>query len=388
MNYEDLFAHESGLRVAVVHSFYSSRQSSGENRAVEQQVAALKRSNSSVFVAAQRTDEREQGRVYPIEAAATVASGRGRSPLAHLGGFDPDVVHVHNLFPNYGRTWVDKWDGPLVATLHNYRPLCAAATFYREGRVCTDCLDQRSSRPAVRHACYRGSRSATLPVAAGVRFDKDPLLQRADRLIVLTKKMRDLYARAGVPHQRMIVQPNFTPGEPQAGQGGGSWLYVGRLTSEKGVLQLLAEWPSDRELVVVGDGELAAEARSLAGSRVTFLGQQPPERVEALMRDATGLVMPSRWFEGFPLVYCEAMAAGTPVMAWRPSSVADLVDEEGTGLVVERDLSTAIALAEDLFPTLRERCRAAYESRYSETAWARDVAQVYDEAIASAKERR
>ena len=88
-----------------------------------------------------------QRRTYPLEAAATVATGLGPSPIEQLRRFRPDVVHVHNLFPNFGKRWLRTWDGPMVATMHNYRPICPAATLFRDGRVCRDCLGVRIDAP-------------------------------------------------------------------------------------------------------------------------------------------------------------------------------------------------------------------------------------------------
>jgi glycosyltransferase involved in cell wall biosynthesis len=362
-------------RIGVVHSFYSSRQTSGENRVVDLQVQALGEAGYSVGLFAQRTDDRERSKTYPLTAAATVASGRGPTPLAQLHEFMPDAVLVHNLFPNYGRTWVNRWDGPLIAFMHNYRPMCASGTFFRNGRVCTDCLDARSSRHAVQHACYRGSRLATLPVAAGTRFGDDPLLRRADQVVVLNRRMSELYQRVGVDDSRISVVPNFLPEPAQAGRGDGPWLFVGRLTDAKGILPLVRHWPSDAPLLVVGSGPLREDVERSAPPGVALLGEQSAERVSQLMRSARGLVFPSRWFEGFPMVYLEALAAGTPVLAWEPSVVSDLVREEGTGLVVG-NLPEALHDAENIFPSLRRRCRVVFEERYTKEAWLRSMGRL------------
>src|SRR3954451_274021 len=121
------------LRIALVHSYFSSRVPSGENRAVDAQAAALRQAGHVVEVVAQYTDERLRRLTYPVEAALTVATGRGPSPLPELERFTPDLVHVHGLFPNFGKHWLTHWQGPVVATMHNYRPLCPAATLFRDG---------------------------------------------------------------------------------------------------------------------------------------------------------------------------------------------------------------------------------------------------------------
>lgn len=370
------------LRVALVHSFYSSRQPSGENEVVEQQVAALERSGVRTLLVEQRTDERERRRLYPLAAAVTVATGVGPDPLTVLREFRPDVVHVHNLFPNFGRTWVRRWDGPLVAHVHNYRALCAPGSFYRDGHVCTDCLDQHSVLPSLRHGCYRGSRSQTLPLALSTRFARDPVLTRADRVIALTDDMRDLYARAGVAASRIDVVPNFIPSAevPEVGPGGDYWVYAGRLAPEKGVLELVREWPRGRRLLVLGSGPLEQAVRDEVRPDVELMGRLPRPQMRALMGGAVGLLFPSRWLEGLGLVALEALAVGTPVMAWRPAPAASLVERLGVGLVAQDDLAASLDEAGAQFPLLRRHCREVFEAEFTEEAWRRRILAVYDRA--------
>lgn len=198
------------MKIAVVHSFYTAGKPSGENALVRDQVRALGAAGHTVELFAAHTDELARDPLYPLRAAARVASGRGNSPLARLREFAPDVVHVHNLFPNFGRSWVRHWVGPLVATLHNYRPMCAAATLYRAGAVCTSCPDG-DPWASLRYGCYRGSRAATLPLAWAGRHGpaRDPLLARADRIVVNSGLSERTYRRAGVPAERLMLVPNF-----------------------------------------------------------------------------------------------------------------------------------------------------------------------------------
>lgn len=369
-------------RVAIVHSFYSSRQPSGENVVVKQQMDALRRAGHCVELFAQRTDDREGQRLYPLEAAWSAATGLGRWPS--LAKFQPDVVHVHNLFPNFGKQWITTAPSPVVTSLHNYRPLCVAGTFFREGQVCTDCLSKRSSVPAVVHGCYRG-RIQSVPVAIGQRFEKDPMLAGVAGVISLSQQMSDLYSAAGVPREKLHILPHFLPGELDAGAGDGGdyWIYAGRLSAEKGILELVKEWPANRQLIVVGQGGLEAAVRAASvGKKIQFIAGVERSELMGLMRGAVGLVFPSRWFEGFGLVYMEAIAAGTPVLAWKPSVVASFVAGDGTGLVVgEAGLTKALNVADELFPALRVRCRSVFEARYTEGTWTAGVVGIYNRAI-------
>ncbi len=378
---------EHPLRVAVVHSFYSSRQPSGENHVVEQQVAALGRLGVETLLVDQRTDDRERSHFYPLQAALTVATGVGPNPLPLLREFQPDVVHVHNLFPNFGRTWVRQWDGPLVAHAHNYRAMCPPGSLYRDGHVCTECLDRRSALPSLKHGCYRGSRLQTLPLALSTRFARDPVLARAERVIALTDDMRELYARAGVPASRIDVVANFIPSAdvPQVGPGGDYWVYAGRLAPEKGVLELVEDWQAGRRLVVAGSGPLEQAVISAAGRDVEVVGPLTRPRLRALLAGAVGLLFPSRWLEGLGLVALEALAVGTPVMAWWPAPAAVLVNELGVGLVGHEDLATSLDEAQAQFPLLRRHCREVFDSHFTEQVWADAIFAVYARAIACSR---
>lgn len=366
------------LRVAVVHSYYSDRMPSGENVVVDLQVQALRRAGHEVEVFAVHQNEVEQGRLYTAKAAFRAGTNRGRGPAVELEDFGPDVVHVHNLFPNFGRTWTSRFKDRLVATLHNYRPICPASTLFRDGHACTLCPDHHSSRFAVRYACYRGSRMATLPMAMGIRFEKDPLLLNARRIVTLSEDMRTHYAAVGVPAEKLTTVPNFVPANRTRGKhDGGFWLYVGRFSPEKGILPLVERWPTGVLLKVVGDGQLDQEVRRAAGPAVQVLGTLSQDEVRTLMGAATGLVFPSLWPEGLPTVYLEALAAGTPVLASQQSVVGSLVAAEGTGLVTGRFDKTDLDQATATFPRLVDHCRRTFEARYTEAAWVSAMEEVY-----------
>ena len=227
------------MRIALIHSYYSSRVPSGENNVVDAQLATLRAAGHEVQLIEQQTDARLARKTYPVEAALTVASGVGPSPLRQLLDFDPDVTHLHNLFPNFGRRWLTKYDGPLVATLHNYRPLCAKATLYRDGHRCTECLDVGHSRPAIRHGCFHDSALATIPSAIATKFANDPVLRRAEVLTTLSEGMSNVYADAGVPRDKLVVLNNYV--EP---------ITVGRLVDRleaRGVVERHRD-PADRRV--------------------------------------------------------------------------------------------------------------------------------------------
>lgn len=375
------------MRIAVVHSYYSDRMPSGENIVVDLQVEALRRAGHDVRVISRHQEDVERSRIYPVLAAVRVASNRGTHPSDEINEFEPDIVHVHNLFPNFGRTWAARFSSRLVTTIHNYRPLCAAATLSRDAEPCMLCPERHSALPALKYRCYKDSLVATLPVAIGTKFDRDPLLAAAARIIAITDDMRSRYIAVGVPGRKIVTVPNFalaagSPGTHDGDEQGDFWLFVGRISCEKGILQLVRDWPNGPRLKVVGSGPLEDELRRMARPTVEVLGRRSPTEVRTLMAVARGLFFPSTWPEGLPTVYLEALAAGLPVVAGPRSVVGQLVERDGTGIVASGSVIHDIDRAAAEFPELTSHCRNIYTELYTEGAWVTAIQGVYDDVLA------
>jgi glycosyltransferase involved in cell wall biosynthesis len=240
--------------------------------------------------------------------------------------FRPDIVHVHNTFPLLSPAVFSAARGAgRVLTLHNYRLACPAAIPMREGRVCTECIDRRSVLPAALYGCYRGSRMATLPLVANIALQRmrETWTRDVEAFVALTEFQRDKMIQAGLPADRIWVKPNFFPGDPAVApfdERPRRVVFVGRLSEEKGVDDLVTAWlrwgREAPELRLIGDGPLRAalSARAANAPNVRFLGQLPHAETRREIGMARLLIFPSRWFEAFSLVLSEAFAFGTPSM--------------------------------------------------------------------------
>ncbi len=396
------------MRILLVHNYYGAAAPSGENVAFELERDLLSRSGHEVRTFVRHSDElRSRGWVGTLKgAAATPFNPWARAAVRRLAKeFRPDVVHAHNtfplispaIFPPLGRL------AARVLTLHNYRLFCPAAIPVRQGRTCTECLDQRSVLPSLRYGCYRGSRAATLPLALGVALARARSLwqRHVEAFIALTEFQRDLLVAAGLPAERVFVKPNFYPGRPEVlawPRRRAGAVYVGRLSEEKGVRHLLEAWrawgPEAPPLRIVGDGPLrrALEEQVRAGGMTTvaFLGQLEPRAAEAEIATARLLLLPSIWFEGFPMVLREALALGTPAAVSDIGPLPGLV-EQGRAGVVFRPGDPA-SLLEQVHRAWLEpggleargaAARRAFEEKYSEAENLRILMGIYQQAMAS-----
>ena len=381
------------MRIAVVHSFYSRSQPSGENAVVEQQVDALRARGHDVRLFGRETDTASASEsFYNLRSALRVATGGGRGLEDEMATFRPDLVHVHNLFPNFGSAWLSKLAIPIVMTVHNHRFECSAATLFRDGQPCNDCL-RVAAVPAIVHGCYR-NRAASVPVAVSTipRIGSSArLLERADVVLCLNNVAGEHLSRRVSDPTKVRVLVNFPADSSTNGRAHPSpidVLYVGRLSREKGILDALGQFPQSRKIVIVGEGPDASEIARLTRGRpnMEMYGRRVQEEIQQLMGGARVLLVPSRWAEGFPTVALEAMQQGLPLVMCDQVAVADELQRagvaatfsfEGEGL----DLSQALAAVDRDEPAFRKASRAAFNTRYSKQAWLEKVEDVYALAV-------
>ena len=308
----------------------------------------------------------------------------------------PDVLHCNNTFPSLSPSVyyaAARQDVATVQTLRNYRLACPAATFFRDGRPCYECNGRRVAWPGVRHACYRDSRNATAGVAAmNALHDVAGTWRRLDAYIVLSERARELLSAVDLPKDRVHVKFNVVSPEPQVGDGsGGFLLFAGRLTPEKGVLdvlQLAASGPL--RVVVVGNGPLAdqVEAAQRRGE-LTWVPQLPHAELLTLMGQARAVVAAPVWEEPFGRVVAESLGSGTPVLVTRVGALPELVVDGESGYhVPPGDPAALTAAAGGLarldapaYAQLRRQARSRYEALFSPASNAARLEEIYGLAI-------
>ena len=124
-----------------------------------------------------------------------------------------------------------------------------------------------------------------------------------------------------------------------------------------------------------------AEIRPLLDDpMIEFIGEVGEMEKRELLGNAYALLFPIDWVEPFGLVMIEAMACGTPTIAFRRGSVPEIIDDQVTGYVVE-DIEQSLAALDKLQSFDRERCRQVFEKRFSARRMAADYLKVYDRLI-------
>lgn len=374
------------MQILIIHNYYQHR--GGEEQVFQAESDLLKANGHSVWHYTVTNDQIKEMSSIALLGKTLWNQQVYRELRSLIQKEHIQVAHFHNTFPLISPSayYACKAERiPVIQTCHNYRLLCPNAMFLRDGQVCEDCIGKWMPFPSVQHKCYRNSRIASAGVAAMLTTHRlaQTWNRQIDTYIALTEFARQKLVQGGIPADKVIVKPNFVHPDPGCGDGkGGYALFVGRLSTEKGIDLLLAAWQelgNKIPLKIVGDGPLADQV-SAAVNRipgVCWLGRKPMEDVYALMKEAMFLVFPSRWYEGLPRTIIESFAVGTPVLASNLGSMSSLITPGETGFHFEtgnvKDLVNQVlkAIAQvELMADMRLRVRTKFIENYmAETSY-------------------
>ena len=428
------------MKILVVHNHY--RQRGGEDAVFETECALLERGGHTV-VRYEKGNDFDESRGRIGLALRTLWNRTAYREIRDLIRRErPDVMHCHNTFPSISPSiyWAAAEEGiPVVQTLHNYRLCCLNGYLFRDGAICERCLGRAPLRGVFRR-CYRDSLGTSGVVAAMLLLHRilGTWRRKVTRYIALTEFGRDKFIAAGLPAAKIVVKPNALAGEGaslgvrksdspivkksesqkvqeskgpevrESGEGKGrdadgavTFLYLGRLSPEKGADVLVDAWrilcegpdspvPAKARLVIAGDGpeRTPLEERSKGLSGIRFLGAVPKTNVPALLRNVSVLVFPSLCYEQFAITPMEAMEAGIPTIVSDVAHMSTLVRDSETGVVFHRDNPQSLAevmatLAADpgRLADMGEEARRTYErSECRPDANLAALLRIYEEA--------
>ena len=216
---------------------------------------------------------------------------------------------------------------------------------------------------------------------------------KVDRYISLSHFARHKFIESGFPENKIAVKPNFYSKDgkvrTQESRDRRGALFVGRLSKEKGIRSLIEAWRGlDIQLKIAGDGPLFSEYNIIGLPSVKLLGKISRQSVSNEMHNASFLVMPSEWYEGFPMVLVEAFAHGLPVIASRLGSMAEIVEDGVTGLHFEagnsKDLAEKVLWMHNNPIACRqmgENAHREYKEKYTPERNYKLLMNIYEKAI-------
>jgi glycosyltransferase involved in cell wall biosynthesis len=387
------------VKILLVHNSY--QQPGGEDVVFNLERQMLERSGHDVSVYYRSNFELEKYGKLTAAKNVVWSTDTQKEILRLLEAERPSVVHIHNTFAVISPSiyWACREAGvPVVQTLHNFRLQCLGATFFRDGKVCTDCLGKNPWR-GVAHACYQGSRANSAALAAMLTVHRalGTFQSKVDRYVALTEFGRRIVVEAGLPADKISVKPNFVHPDPGMGAEaksiGDYALFVGRLSPEKGVATVIEAWkrlklPIPLRILGGGPERESLEAAASGVPCISFEGPRPREEVIAAMRGARFLLFPSLWFETFGLTVTEAFACGTPALCSKLGVMLEIVEDRRTGLHFEAgnpdDLAAKAEWAWEHPEEMRRmgiEARREFEQRYTAEVNYPILMDIYEQAL-------
>jgi glycosyltransferase involved in cell wall biosynthesis len=394
------------MKIVLVHSFY--RQAGGEDVVFQSEKRLLERAGHKIIPFVRSNVELKDDSLMDCIGIVPkmIWSQQSRQSFsAILDSERPDIVHVHNTFmaisPSIYSACSER-GVPVIQTLHNFRLLCPASSFFRSGSVCEECVDQ-SLLQSIVHGCYRNSREATGAVALMLATHRALGTWRTyvDRYIALTEFAKEKFVRAGFPASKFVVKPNFADPDPGERLSAGDYaLFIGRVDETKGTRILLDAWQKLKvkfPLHIVGDGPdrewMENRARELRLPGVVFRGRLSHDAAVQAVKDARFCVVPSVWYEGFPMCIAESFACGTPVVCSRLGGMSEIVEDHKTGLHFNpgdpQDLAHKVewAWTHPLeLAWMGRLARRKYESDYTAEKNYRLLMTIYEQALTASSD--
>lgn len=387
------------MKILIVHSFYLLP--GGEDAVFRQEVELLKRENEVRELAFNNKGGWKGAAqffasIWNLSAARVIKK--------EIREFAPDVVHVHNWHFATGPLIIRTAKAekvPVVLTLHNFRILCPSAILLYKGKVFTDSIASAFPWKAIRYKVYRNSSLLTFWLALIVWVHKKiGTWAMVDRYIVLNEFAKDLFLNSSLRlnADKFVTKPNFVFADSDIKniRRGNHFLYVGRLSSEKGIDVLLQAFKHTNNILhIAGDGPMKKDVLEICAQykNIVYIGALSKENVLQAMRECSAFVFPSICFEGMPMTLLEAFATGTTSIVSKLGAMGTMIHDNFDGLFFEPSNPNSLketvnywqSLAETQKKLFSENSIKTYITCYTMEKSAEILMKVYSETVIATK---
>lgn len=383
------------MKILVIHTSY--RYKGGEDVVFEQEVALL-RKNHTVEVLHFKNKKGFLGAYqFLISIWNITANNLVKNKIA---SFEPDVVHIHNWHFAFGPfviRGIKKEKIPLVATIHNFRLICPSSTLFFKGKLYTKSLQEDFFWSAIKDKVYRNSYLQTFWLTCILWFHKKiKTFQLIDLFVFPSQFMINFYTNSTlqIDKTKCVVKPNFCKTQTYFTNADVEdyYLYVGRLSEEKGILFLLSFFEkSNRKLKIIGKGPLQnlVKEKSNQYKNIEYLGFLDNEKIEVELQKATALIFPSIWYEPFGLTIIEAFSNKCMVIASNIGAPEELVKDGFNGfhfayndvVSLENVLNMCENHSEEKQNEIRNNAYQTHQNKFSTQSQTEQLEKIYKRVV-------
>jgi len=263
--------------------------------------------------------------------------------------FRPDCWLVHNVFPVASAAVFElagELGVPIVYVCHNYRPFSVNGYCWAGDKIAPGGL-RKNYLAEILAGSWQNSRIKTAIFALILRrLHSKHWLDSVGAWLAISDFVRDRFVEAGIPEDKIHTLRHswdlINPAPPENSQGQ-YFLYLGRLSVEKGLRVLLETWKQLTStlganaplLKICGEGPLQHEVEEFAAlcPKVEFVGVVSGQQKHELLKGCVAVIVPSIWWEALGLVTYEAYDFGKPVLAAASGGLSETVQHGITGFL-------------------------------------------------------
>ncbi len=256
----------------------------------------------------------------------------------------PDIAHLqnihHHITPSIFHS-LKKHNIPIIWTLHDYTLICPNTSFLDHGRICERCKKWKYFWPLLVR-CKKGSFSASAMAAFEITLHKlMRIYNKVDVYIAPSKFLKNKFVEYGFNEANVKHLDHFIdfPVIKDKITSENYYLYVGRISEEKGIKTLIdaAIKVNSCHLKIVGGGPLLNEMIAYVKEKdknniIEFSGHKSREDLFDIFKNCKFVVVPSEWYENAGLIIFEAFSCGKPVIGANIGGIPEFVKDNVRGI--------------------------------------------------------
>ena len=347
------------MKILYVHNEYA--KPSGEEHAARELVALLEEHGHEVRWFTRSSAEITDSALGKLKALVCgIYNPFSAKELAKvLDEFCPDIVQVQNLYPLLSSsifTPIKKRHIPVVMRCPNYRLFCPEGlSLAPDGEICERCWGGHELNCASLNCM--GSRSKSIGYAlrnAWGRISKN-ISRGVDVFIVQSEFQKQKFIEQGIPEEKIGILAGISPKLEMTDPGHtGEWVsFVGRVSAEKGIYEFIdaARLNPDIPFKVAGNIDANFVMPDNLPGNIEFVGFKKGKDLDAFYINSRIIVVPSKWYEGFPNVIVRGMLHRKPVITSNIGAMKSIIDNDKNGILIAPGDAEALSEAvRRLFP--------------------------------------
>lgn len=323
-----------------------------------------------------------------------------------LVDFKPDVVHLNNFQRQLSSSIISpikKKNIPIVFTAHDLQAICPASIMLDNQKdVCEMCVGGKYSN-CIKKKCNKGSKLKSILGAIEGQYYRNRKIykNKIDVIISPSNFYRTKFIRDGVSSEKVVAMSNFVDTKQYNVeiQDDGYALYIGRLSKEKGILNLINAFSKldAGRLYIAGDGPERENIERIVHKnnlekRVRLLGFLSKEEVIEWTRKSRFTVIPSIGYENCPYSVLETFAIGKPVIGADIAGIPELVKNNYSGFIYKYDDINDLACKmkilfenEKIAKEFGDNAKKQAEEMYEKDVYYKKLMDIYCELIKGRK---